>query len=93
MKTNARLKLALGIAGTMLLASAVAAWIDRPEFGTMMIFVLIALAAAMGLLTADSGCDECKCIRKLFGRKEAPEAVVESEAVESQSNPFGPQKR
>ncbi len=77
----------------MLLASVVAVQVDRPEFGTMMIFVLIALAAAMGLLATDSGCDECRCIRKLFGRKAAVEATSESKAVESESNPFGPQKR
>jgi peptidoglycan/LPS O-acetylase OafA/YrhL len=89
MKTSTRLKLALGIAGMMILASAVASWIDRPEFGTMMVFMLIALAAAMGVLSSDSACNECKCIRNLFGRKQA----VESEASESEVNPFGPEQR
>lgn len=73
----------------MLLAAVVASWTDQPEFGTMMIFMLIALAAAMGLLSSDSPCDEFRCIRKLIGRKSA----AEPEAVDIESSPFGPQKR
>ena len=89
MKTSSRLTLALGIAGLMLLASAVGVWIDKPEFGTTMIFVLIALAAAMGLFSSGSSCDECKAIRKLFGRKDS----TQPKPIEVESGTGSPVQR
>jgi len=88
-KASNHLMIAMGIAGAMILSSWLLSELGQPELGTTMMFLLIALAAGLGIFNADSSRCERQCIRNLFGCKPA----VESKASEAEANPFGPEQR
>ncbi len=79
--------ISIGIAGLMILSSWVLVELGHPDLATTAMFLLIAIAAGLGVFNSNSGCRECDGIRNLFGRRASVKAQSGVDR-DSGGNPF-----
>ncbi len=71
---TSKVLISIVIAALMILSSWILVELGHPDLATTAMFLLIALAAGLGVFNSNSGCRECEGIRSLFGRRASVKA-------------------
>ncbi len=89
---TSKVLISIVIALLMILSSWILVELGYPELATTSMFLLIALAAGLGVFNSNSGCRECEGIRNLFGRRTSVNAESGVDR-DSGHNPFARDER